>query len=87
MSVDGGSPVPVTGDSGYIGGRLLKRSRRPVGPFAASLVAPIFLDQESLHSRTGVFLSRIRPHRRHSSEPLRRLSLRRLLQGGPQLRP
>jgi hypothetical protein len=30
-------------------GAFLKRSRRPVGPFAASLVAPIFFDQESLH--------------------------------------
>ena len=30
-------------------GAFLKRSRRPVGLFAASLVAPIFFDQESLH--------------------------------------
>ena len=51
MSLDGGSLVPVTGASGYIGGRLLKAFESAGRPVRCLARRPIFFDQESLHPR------------------------------------
>lgn len=51
MSLDGGSLVPVTRASGYIGGRLLKALESAGRPVRCLARRPIFFDQESLHPR------------------------------------